>query len=345
MRRVRWAELGMGAALCSIAVPARAETAPTSYSLSWVRAEGAEECPAAQALANDVERRLGRKVFDPAAARSFEVQVSRVAGQYRSDVFVRDESGRAIGQRTLQSDEPGCQALFGATALAIALVIDPEAASRQPAATAAFEAPPPLPPAPPAPPPAPVTMVAPPPAPPAPPPPPPPAISVTGSLRGQVAGGLVPEASPGVGLAFSARPSARWGFAASAWYTAPQTARRGVGDFEVGLTRGTVALTFDAVSSDQMRLILAVGPSLGAFHLAIREPVPVTDPGDFWFVSAELAAGVQLAVSERVFLDLGVSSLIPLLRQQFSVREQNEPIWEQPVVAGTAHAGLGLRFP
>jgi hypothetical protein len=345
MRRVRWVELGMGAALCSVAVPARAETAPTSYSLSWVRAEGAEECPAAQALANEVERRLGRKVFDPAAARSFEVQVTRVAGQYRSDVFVRDESGRAIGQRTLQSDEPGCQALFGATALAIALVIDPEAASRPPAATAAFE-PPPAPPAPSAPPPPPAAVV-PPPAPPAPapPPPPPPVTPVTVSLRGQVSGGLVPDASPGVGLAFGVRPSARWGFAASAWYTAPQTARRGVGDFELGLTRGTLALTFDAVSGKHARLILAVGPSLGAFHLAIREPVPVTDPGDFWFASAELAASLQLAVSKAVFLDLGVSSLIPLLRQQFSVREQNEPVWEQPLVAGTAHAGLGLRFP
>ncbi|HYJ09701.1 MAG TPA: hypothetical protein VEX18_11850 [Polyangiaceae bacterium] len=343
MRRVRWAKLGSSAALCLGAAPAWGQPALSSYALSWVRAEGAEECPTARALATEVERRLGRVVFDPAAARSFEVQVTRVAGRYRSDVFVRDEAGRAVGHRTLENDEPGCQALFGATALAIALVIDPEAAGRQPAATAAFEASPPAPPPPlPAPPPA-----VPPTPPPrlAPPAPQPPAVPVTLSLRGHVSGALVPTVSPGVALAFSARPSARWGFSASAWYVAPQTARQGEGDFSIGLTRGSLAVTFDAAASERVRLVLQAGPSVGAFHLAVRAPAPVTDPGDFWFAAFELGVGLQLAISERVFLELGGAGLAPLLRQEFSVRDESEPVWEQGLVAGTAYAGLGARFP
>jgi hypothetical protein len=351
MRRVRWVALGLGAALSSASGLARAEAGKATHSLSWVRAEGAEECPTARALATEVERRLGRPVFDPAAARSFEVLVTRVAGQYRSDVFVRDESGRAIGQRTLQSDEPGCQALFGATALAIALVIDPEAAGRQPAATVAFDAPPPPPPAsPPAPAPAPqpapvVVVLAPRPAPPAPPARAP--TPVTVSLLGEVSARLVPEVSPGVGLSFGARPHPRWGFAASAWYTAPQTARQGLGDLEIGLTRATLAATLELARSQRVRLGFAAGPSLGAFHLAVREPAPVTDPGDFWFAAVELGLGLQIFVSKDVFLDLGGSSLSPLIRQEFSVRGQNEPIWQQSTFGSTitGHAGLGLSFP
>lgn len=342
MRRVRWAKLGCSAALCLGAAPARAQPAVSSYALSWVRAEGAEECPTARALATEVERRLGRAVFDPAAARSFEVQVTRVAGRYRSDVFVRDEAGRAVGHRTLENDEPGCQALFGATALAIALVIDPEAAGRQPAATAAFEAPPPAPPPPvPSPPP----VASPPPPRLVPPAPPRAATPVTLSLRGHVSGALVPTVSPGVALAFSARPSARWGFAASGWYVAPQTARQGEGDFSIGLTRGSLVVTFDVAASERIRLVLQAGPSLGAFHLAVRAPAPVTDPGDFWFAALELGANLQLAISERVFLDLGGAGLAPLLRQEFSVRDDREPVWEQGLLAGTAYAGLGARFP
>src|SRR5258705_9370252 len=129
-------------ALAAEPAPANAAAPALSYALSWVRAEGAEECPSGRALVSEVERRLGRAVFDATAERSFEVEVTRFGNTYRSDVYVRDATGRAIGHRQLQSDEPGCGALLNATALAIALVIDPEAAAREPASAqpvAAFE--------------------------------------------------------------------------------------------------------------------------------------------------------------------------------------------------------------
>jgi hypothetical protein len=323
--------------------------APPAYALSWVRAEGAEECPTARMLATEVERRLGRQVFDAAAARSFEVQVTRVGGVFHSDVFVRDESGKAIGHRTLQSDEPGCAALFGATALAIALVIDPEAASRDPAVrnSAAFEAPPPPAAPPPAPPPAPTVapMQREPERPAAPATPSLPTTLVTMSARGQISGGLVPAVSPGLGLSFGARPGARWGFALSGSYAAAQLAEGDAGSVEVGLTRATLALTFDAVSSRSARLVLGAGPSLGALHVGVREPTPVTDAGDFWFVAAELDVALQVAVSKALFVELGGAGLLPLRRQEFLARGQDQPIWGQPALSGTAWAGLGARFP
>jgi hypothetical protein len=324
--------------------------APPSYALAWVRAEGAEECPTGRAVAVEVERRLGRPVFSATAERSFEVEVTRFGKVYRSDVYVRDVSGRPIGHRLLESNEPGCSALVNATALAIALVIDPEAAAHEPppsTGVAAFEPPVATPPPP---------SNAPPPTPPPPPPPAPAAVErrvpappeptpLTASLRAQLTGGLVGATSPGFELSFSARPSKRWGAAIAGSYTLSQTVTRGLGSLDLGLTRASALLTFDAVSSEQMRLVLAAGPSVGALHIAVREPAPVTSPGDYWFAGFELGARFQVPVSKAVFFELGGAALLPLARQEFLVIGQSEPVWRQPVLSGLGFLGVGALFP
>jgi hypothetical protein len=299
-----------------------------------------------------VERRLGRAVFDVAAERSLEVEVTRFGNIYRSDVYVRDASGHAVGHRQLQSDEPGCSALVNATALAIALVIDPEAAARAAApaaAVAAFE--------PPAPAPAAAAPASPVPAPlPAPSPPPAPELEmrlpspasltpVTLSGRVAVLAGLVPATAPGFELAFSARPSARWGYAFAASLAPSQTATRGIGSLDVGLSRVSALVTFDAGHSERARLVLAGGPSVGAFHVAVRAPAPVTDPGDYWFLAAQLAVNLQLAVTKDIFIEIGGAGLVPLRRQEFLVRQQSDPVWRQPLVSGLGFVGAGATFP
>jgi hypothetical protein len=303
-------------------------------------------------LATEVERRLGRKVFDAAAERSFEVQVARVGDNFRSDVYVRDETGRTVGHRSLQNDEPGCAALLGATALAILLVIDPEAAARGPASTnvGAFEAPPAPPPAPPSPlPPNPL----PPPvvAPPVSPPPRirepvlPPRALTTFAWRAQAAAGLVPSIAPGFELSFGARLGQKWGFAASASYTLSRNVTQGAGSLDLGLTRASAHATFEATRNESVRLLLAFGPTLGALHVAVREPAPVTDPGDYLYLAAELTAGLQLSVTRTVFLEVGTSGLLPLRRQRLLVRGQAEPVWAQPAFAGLGFLGVGTMFP
>jgi hypothetical protein len=351
MSRVRRVALGVGAMAGSAAAPASADepSAPPTYGLSWVRAEGAEDCPSARVLIAEVERRLGRRVFDAASDRTFEVEVTRFGPTYRSDVFARDATGKPLGHRTLQSDEPGCAALLNATALAIALVIDPEAAAREPApasSAAVFEAPPP--------PPAPPPVAAPPLPPPPPPPPPAPPVPVAPqrgvdrikmSVRGELSAGLVPSASPGFELAFSARSRSRWGFALTGAYAAPQNSSLGIGSLDVGLTRAAVLATYEAARSESIRLQLAAGPTLGAFHVAVREPAPVTDPGDFWFGAAQLTADLQLLLTPDVFLELGASGFIPLRRQEFVVRGQGEPVWSQSWLSGLLFLGIGTMFP
>lgn len=119
----------------------------------------------------------------------------------------------------------------------------------------------------------------------------------------------------------------------------------GIGSLDVGLTRASALATFDVGQSQYVRLVLSGGPTLGAFHLAIRRPVPVTEPGDFWFVAAELGADLQLTVTDTLFVELGGALLAPLWRQQFLVRRQSEPVWSQPRLSGVGFVGAGARFP
>ena len=330
---------------------ADAQTSPpaaATYALSWVRAEGAEECPTARALATEVERRLGRRVFDATADRSFEIEVTRFGNTYRSDVYVRDAAGHALGHRQLQSDEPGCAALLNATALAVALVIDPEAGAREPApgqSAVVFEAQPPPPPSPP-----PAAAPTPPSLAPSPPVaaigrPAPRRALVTLSLRGQLSAGVVPASSPGIELAFGARPGRQWGFALAGSYTASQRISRGIGSLDIGLTRGSALLTFEAGRSESVRLVLGAGATLGAFHLAVRQPAPVTDAGDFWFGAAELAADLQISITKAIFVEVGGSVLVAPSRQQFLVRGQTDPVWRQSVLSGLGFLGAGAMFP
>ncbi len=118
----------LGAALFAVSAGARAEERTSS--LSWLRLEGAESCVATQDLAKAVETRLGRVAFVSAAQAdlSIEGHVRRTGSVYRAEVRVRDAAGRPLGARTLE--DASCPALREPLALVIALMIDPEAASR-----------------------------------------------------------------------------------------------------------------------------------------------------------------------------------------------------------------------
>jgi hypothetical protein len=168
---------------------------------------------------------------------------------------------------------------------------------------------------------------------------------VTVSLRALVAAGVVAATSPGVELAFSGRPNARWGFELGGAYLASQTVSGGGGSLDVGLTRLSGLVTLDAARSERARLSLGLGPTLGAFHVAVRRPQPVSDSGDFWFAALSAAVGLQVSVTDGFFIELGAAGLVPLRRQAFEVRGQTDPVWRQPLLSGLGFLGVGARFP
>jgi len=112
------------------AVAQQATSAQTS-SLSWSRLEGADGCIGTSELARSVETLLGRSVFVSAAKADVSVE-GRVAplpsGGWRALIAMSDSDGKSLGEREIASEEPSCRSLDDAVALAIALMIDPDAA-------------------------------------------------------------------------------------------------------------------------------------------------------------------------------------------------------------------------
>jgi hypothetical protein len=354
---MRW--LGWVATAASVAVwhaPASAQTpAPqSSYALSWVRGEGAEECPNRKWLASEVERRLGRPVFDVDAERSIEVEVLLLGGQYRSEMFVRDGTGHVLGHRSLQGDEPGCAALANAVALAIALVIDPDALSREqkPASsTAAFELAP-RPPEPPPPPsaPEPVPPVAACPKPAAPVAPQPPSLPDTFtrtffSFRGLVGAGFVPRVAPGAELAFEGVGTRRLGIEVTSTLMPSHPVDRGLGSLDIGMTGARVLLSYELLTTRRARLSAGLGAGVGALHVGVRAPLPVIAPGDYWYAAGDLATKLQVLVGSGIFAELGLVAQVPIVPQKFLVAGQGDAVWGQSLFAGAGFAGVGVLFP
>jgi hypothetical protein len=112
-----------------VLLPATAAADPAD--IGWVRAAGAERCPDAEALRDEVGRRLGRAP-DP-APNAIEVVASRAAPRWAATVYLRGPTGDLLGERTLEALGDDCSQLVEATSLVVALMIDPEAALRPPA--------------------------------------------------------------------------------------------------------------------------------------------------------------------------------------------------------------------
>ncbi|MCC6527634.1 MAG: hypothetical protein IT373_33620 [Polyangiaceae bacterium] len=132
----------LGAAVASGATSARAAPptpggdGPASSSLGWSRLPGAESCIGSSELARAVEKLLGRSVFVSAAQADVAVEghvepVAAPAG-WRAVITMADRSGKPLGSREIPSTDRSCRALDEPVALAVALMIDPDALSGPP---------------------------------------------------------------------------------------------------------------------------------------------------------------------------------------------------------------------
>jgi hypothetical protein len=323
-----------------------------AYALSFVRGPGAESCPSRQDLEREVSTRLGRSPFDSIAPRSIEILTERTPEGHRSVVSVIDRDGKVIGRRVLQDDEPTCAAIFSATALAVALLIDPEAAlsrdARANESVASFEVDEPN--RPPAPPPS-LTPAAPPPTT-APAevivkPPPAPARVVPVAVVGAdaaVAVGFVPAVSPAVGIFGAGTLSAPWGLSLSALYVSNASVSEGDKTLNVSLTSFGAALTLAVVSKRSFRLVPDLGVIVGALHVAVLGGQPL-DAGDHAYYGLGFGLRAEATVINGLFLTLRAAGAVPLVRRGLSESDApTAPIWRQPPVAGLASLGAGWAF-
>ena len=112
------------------AQPAESSHTKTA-SLSWTRLEGAQGCIGTRDLAQAVETLLGHPVFVSASQAEVSIEgraEPQSAGGYRATITVSSKSGQPLGTRELASEKGDCRALDEQVALAVALIIDPEAA-------------------------------------------------------------------------------------------------------------------------------------------------------------------------------------------------------------------------
>jgi hypothetical protein len=114
--------------------------------LSWVRAPGAEGCPGASEVALRIEQRLGRAVLvAPTRAKLYVEALARPGegGGFMVQITLYREAG-VVGRRDLDAQDD-CKSVAERAALAIALMIDPEALEPRPVAAPTPVAPAPAP--------------------------------------------------------------------------------------------------------------------------------------------------------------------------------------------------------
>ena len=134
MRRVPIVVAVVASMAASIAtIGARLDAAGKSTArLSYVRGKGAESCPDEPSMRGSVAERLGYDPFEAKASKLVAVAIVRDGSGFHAQIEVRDEAGKVLGKRRLDSKGGDCGELAGAVSLDIAIAIDPIAATTAP---------------------------------------------------------------------------------------------------------------------------------------------------------------------------------------------------------------------
>ena len=290
-------------ALVAIARDAPAET--PRHALRWTRAPGAETCIDAEALSIAVEARLGRAVFVRTEQPAVIIE-AHVSPGWRVAIAVRGADGSAIGERVLDEAAADCHALDDALVLVIALIIDPNAALREP--------------------------------PPAPTPREPWRFRVGASLLG--AAGVLPGAAFGAGVRVAIdAPMLPVIEARGTWSPTDETIDGGQGG---RFTRMSAAL---AIRPTIWRLDLGLGFELARItgtgigfdrvqNATALIPAIAIDPA------------LVVAITERVSFRIGALVWIPLVRPRFTFEQAGQavPVYQPAPVGAALHAGADLHF-
>lgn len=336
----------------AVASSARAdEHADRTSALSWIRLPGADACVPTQELAREVERRLGRAVFVPAASADVSVEghIAPNAARtgWEAHFILRDAKGLKLGVRDLKQISAQCTKMTDALSLVVALMIDPDAAVkvREPEPEPKFD---------------PVPQAAPARA----PVPEPPTLPALPEPSSPPAHGWRIDTGASVSLGAGLLPGVAVGLAADAivdipglapvhvigafWPNSTETAPGGdaSGQFSLAYVGGGAcpigtrkpSLSLDGCGNAHLGLLRSNG---AGFSVA-------RDAEQHLYV----ALSAEMRLSIRVFGPLraraGLAGVVPLLRDRFTYRDtsgnQTEIFRQTPVVLSTEF-GLGLVLP
>lgn len=326
--------LAVAGALLPAGASAQDADAPAGVRLSWTRADGAEACPAASALAADVAYRLGRDPFAGPATQYIEVVIRRDRARWTASLYVRDSSGTLTGAREIHSEAETCAPIRSAAALAIALIIDPDAALV-------------LPPGPPAAAPSPEAAPG-----PVRPRPREPRVAARRGRGADVVGfdgralaavGALPGLAAGVALAVDAQVSPRVALAAALWFF-PQVRTAAPDErYAFGLTAGALSACAAPLLRPSVTLAACAGLLVGAVHGVAYAFTP-TPPAEQPWLAVTAGARLTVAVAGPLAAVAAVDLVVPLTRYRFYVENVAGSAFEQAAVGGVGQLGLALRF-
>jgi hypothetical protein len=347
--------VAFAAALTLAASGAEADEGP--FRLVWVRGARTESCSDGATIASGVSARLGRNAFSPSAPRSIEGFIQHEGGGWTAHIYVRDDSGKIAGSRDLSSEAPDCAPLEAAVTLAIALAIDPDAALRPavsiPLVPSVPAQPPSSPPVPPVILPAPREAVC------------PRAIerpcissspsqnpksapleheAAAATLRGALAGGLLPAPSPGVALA--ADIPIYEAFRGSAGMIFLPEVHTTKGPYSFGLTAAWLGACA-AWQSGRLGVLGCGKVLVGAIHSVVYASAQLepTAPGDQPWVGAALSPAVHFRLIGPLLAEIGGDLVLPITRQKFTVGGQPGDVYNESPFAGVGFVGLGMSIP
>ena len=311
---------------------ARAEPAPRTSSLSWVRLPGAEACIASRALAVAVERRLQREVFvtPSRAAIAVEGRIERTAAPpgFRAVITVSNEAGVELGNREIHSAAPSCAAMNDDLALVIAVMIDPDAALGPPL----HAAPPPRPLAPPPCSDAPVVSPA--------PAPGPPSWGVSLQAGGAAMLGLLPRVSGGVLIRSQIEPPRFWAFEIGGLLF-PAVQAQGTVSASFQLSEAFVSVCPLTLHAFGGGLSACAGLQVGSIRAAVLGVGATGQEQGVFNVALEGRARRRLVGPLVAAAGLGL--VVPVLRERFSYGGQD--LFTMAPLAGSVDLSLGVEFP
>ena len=322
-----------------VTLPAQADPLRAS-SVNWIVAPGAESCGLADQLTRAIDERLQRHAFvsPEQASVSIEARVehSTDSGHWHAVVHVRDLSGAVAGTRELDSAAPDCTELRDSVALAIALMIDPDALLHH---LVAPELPTPPPPEKvPEPPPVTPTL--------APPRRPPWRVSPTASLA--LGFGLLP--SPAVGLLadVAVHPPKFWGVDVLGGFWGSQTTALAASGATTDFSLAFGGLAICPLSATPARAGFEVcgGAIVGALEsVGHRFSISQSKTGVSAYAIGSGALRVPLAgpLALQLRADIGLA----VYRDKFRYTDANGPhtVFEPAVPSATLAAGLSANLP
>ncbi len=324
-----FAALGLG-----FAAPASAES--NTARLVVVGADDDNHCTGAGELGSAVERRLGRRVFDPNAALSVHVTYERRRGRWLARIVFSDALDRKLGERELVTSAARCDDLDSSVALVTALLLDaPLPPGANEPATSSTPAPPPHPTP---------LIVSPEPKPPE---PSEPWLFMAGADAVAV-WGRIPSIMGGARLAFDFKPPHVMWLKLEASFFLPHT----VSDTE---TTAAVEVTHESVAVAACPWGFAPSPApffcLGqevSFTQSHGQGLDMNSEHSQFGLTIFARAGLSVALFGPMWLRVGLTGGVPLVRDRYIFSgsdQQTHELFRTRSILAAGELGLAAAFP